>query len=104
MVTIASAATAGCQFDASAGSAWANTRRSAPNAAAFTPADMSAVTVVGAPSYTSGAHMWNGTLATLNPNPTSSRPAPTSARPSVGAEATRSAAAIVVSDVLPLAP
>ena len=26
---------------------------------------------VGAPSYTSGAHMWNGAAATLNPKPTS---------------------------------
>src|SRR5215217_7840411 len=30
-------------------------------AAAFTPALISAVTGVGAPSYTSGVHMWNGT-------------------------------------------
>ena len=28
---------------------------------------------VGAPSYTSGAHMWNGTAATLNPKPASTR-------------------------------
>ena len=36
-----------------------------PNAAAFTPAAMKPVTGVGAPSYASGAHMWNGTAATL---------------------------------------
>ena len=74
--TIASTATSGCQWEASAGSAESKTRRSAPKAAALTPADMKAVTVVGAPSYTSGAHMWKGTLATLKPKPTSSRAAP----------------------------
>ena len=29
-----------------------------------------AVAGVGAPSYTSGLHMWNGTAAILYPNPT----------------------------------
>src|SRR6266704_5174107 len=53
-----------------------STRNSAVKAAALTPVAMNAVTGVGAPSYTSGAHMWNGTAATLNANPTSS-----SARP-----------------------
>ena len=36
------------------------------------PADMNAVTGVGAPSYTSGTHMWNGTAATLKPKLTTS--------------------------------
>ncbi len=31
---------------------------------------MNAVTGVGAPSYTSGVHTWNGTAAALNPSPT----------------------------------
>src|SRR5574337_559438 len=44
----------------------------AANAAAFGPTDMYAVIEVGAPSYTSGAHWWNGTAATLK-----NRPAPT---------------------------
>jgi hypothetical protein len=43
----------------------------AANAAAFTVAAMYAVTADGAPSYTSGAHMWNGTVATLKPKPMS---------------------------------
>ena len=51
-----------------------NTRTNAANAAAFTPADMKAVTTAGAPSYASGVHMWNGTADTLNANPTRSRP------------------------------
>src|SRR5437764_8554333 len=50
------------------------TRTNAANAAAFTPVDMNAVTAGGAPSYASGVHMWKGTAATLNANPTISRP------------------------------
>ena len=46
-----------------------STRTSAAKAAAFTPAAMNAVTGVGAPSYTSGVHMWNGTAATLKAKP-----------------------------------
>mgnify|MGYP003541736399 CR=1 FL=1 len=42
---------------------------------------MSAVTLVGAPSYTSGIHMWTGAAATLNPSPTRTRPAPTAPVP-----------------------
>ena len=37
---------------------------------------MKAVTGVGEPWYTSGVHAWNGTAATLNPSPTSSRANP----------------------------
>src|SRR5690606_7021050 len=51
-----------------------NTRMNAANAAALTPVDMNPVTTVGAPSYASGVHMWNGTAEILNANPTSSRP------------------------------
>ena len=40
---------------------------------------MNAVTIVGAPSYASGVHMWNGTADTLNANPTASRPTASSA-------------------------
>ena len=54
-----------------------NTRIIAANAAAFTPAAMNAVTGVGAPSYASGAHMWNGTAATLKPNATRRKYSPT---------------------------
>ena len=39
-----------------------------PKAAVLTPAAMNAVTGVGAPSYASGAHMWNGTAAILKPS------------------------------------
>jgi len=36
------------------------------------------VTGVGAPWYTSGVQTWNGTAATLNASPTSSRATPAS--------------------------
>src|SRR2546430_16345056 len=39
--------------------------------AAFGPTERNAVKGVGAPSYTSGHHMWNGTLAILYPTPRS---------------------------------
>ena len=45
------------------------TRKNATKAAAFTAADIKAVTGAGAPSYTSGVHMWNGTAETLKPKP-----------------------------------
>src|SRR3954468_13063618 len=62
-------------------SATPNTRIIAATAAALTAAAMNAVTGVGAPSYASGAHMWNGTAATLKPNATTSRNAPAITRP-----------------------
>jgi hypothetical protein len=41
----------------------------ATNPAAFDDTDKKAVMGVGEPSYVSGAHVWNGTADTLNPNP-----------------------------------
>src|ERR1700749_4134683 len=65
-----------CQAWKLNGNASSHTRMNAANAAAFTVAAMYAVIADGAPSYTSGAHMWNGTVATLNPKPTSISPMP----------------------------
>ena len=48
-------------------------RSSIANEAAFDPTERNAVIGVGAPSYTSGAHMWNGTAAILNPMPATTR-------------------------------
>ena len=74
----------------------------AANAAAFTPVDINAVTGVGAPSYTSGAHMWNGTAATLNAKPMMSKPAPIT---KIGlTERTRNRFRIVTIFVVPAAP
>ena len=42
----------------------------ATNPAALDATLKNAVTGVGAPSYTSGAHWWNGTALTLNAKPT----------------------------------
>src|SRR5205823_5417478 len=58
-----------------------NTRIIAAIAADLIAAAMNPVTGVGAPSYASGAHMWNGTAATLKPNATTSRNAPAITRP-----------------------
>src|SRR5882724_3529562 len=55
-----------------------NTRSNPANPAAFTAEAMKATTGVGEPSYTSGVHEWNGTAATLKPNPTSKSPKPAS--------------------------
>src|SRR4030042_704150 len=59
----------GVQSQPSGWNATLNTRMNAANAATLRPADMKAVTAVGAPWYTSGVHIWNGTAETLNPNP-----------------------------------
>src|SRR5580765_5745897 len=75
-----------------------NTRTNAANAAALTEVDMKAVTMVGAPSYASGVHMWNGTADTLKQKPTASRPTARSAiglgpdpdRPAIAAPTTSS--------------
>src|ERR687898_3486132 len=74
MVRMASAQMTGVQSARSGSSAERNTRANAAKAAAFTPVDMKPVTTVGAPSYASGVHMWNGTAETLKANPTASRP------------------------------
>src|SRR4029453_19635394 len=50
-------------------SATTSTRMSAAKAAALDPVAMKEVIVVGAPWYTSGDHMWNGTAEILNPKP-----------------------------------
>src|SRR5438105_959613 len=75
MVTAESTTMNGVQSHWSGLNAVSNTRIRAANAATFVAADMNAVTAVGAPWYASGAHMWNGTAATLNANPTASSPA-----------------------------
>src|SRR5437870_2572186 len=79
MVTAASTTTKGAQSHVSGLKATMNTRSSAPKAATFVPALMKAVTHVGAPWYASGVHMWKGTAAILNANPTARSPAAPSA-------------------------
>src|ERR1700744_4215912 len=53
-------------------------RRNAPIAAAFVAVAMNAVIGVGAPSYTSGVHWWNGATDALKAKPTIVSPIPVS--------------------------
>src|SRR5947209_18692379 len=57
----------------------------AAKAAALDADAVKPVTGDGAPSYTSGVHMWNGTAATLNAKPTRSRARPENRRPLLSA-------------------
>ena len=80
-------------------------RRSAANAATLVADAMNAVTGVGAPWYTSGVHMWNGTAATLKPSPTSRSTSPAEQRAGLEQRVGRGGtASIPVSDVVPVAP
>ncbi len=64
---------------------------------------MNAVTGVGAPWYTSGVHMWNGTAATLKPSPTSSSAMPGEQRAVLEQRVrARGSRAMPVSDVVPV--
>src|SRR5256884_9420530 len=68
IVSAASAQKAQNQKCVAAGTV-AKMRSSKAKAAAFGPAGKRAVTGVGAPSYTSRVHTWNGAAATLKPSP-----------------------------------
>src|SRR5438046_2339712 len=103
MVTAARTQMNGVQSHESGWKATSNTRMKAANAATLVAADMYAVIGVGAPWYASGVHMWNGTAATLNANPTASRPAPARASGS-GPVRPESARAIPAMLVVPVAP
>src|SRR5919109_2039423 len=70
IVTAARIARTALQSTPSGPSAPTSTRRMAAKAAALGPTDMNAVAGVGAPSYASGVHWWNGTTAALKPRPT----------------------------------
>src|SRR3990172_11707895 len=58
-------------------SATRNNLNSATMPTFFEPAARNREIVVGAPWYTPGAHMWNGTTATLNPKPARRKTIPT---------------------------
>src|SRR4029453_19163711 len=80
IVMIASTQNRSCQLWLIEGSPSWKIRSSIANDAAFDPTDRNAVTGVGAPSYTSGAHMWNGTAAILNPTQATPRVTATTRR------------------------
>src|SRR4051794_22466757 len=70
MEASATAQTIGAQRAAIGSNAVTKMRRKIAKAAAFGPAERNAETGVGAPWYTSGAHIWNGAAETLNASPT----------------------------------
>src|SRR5215218_6658184 len=102
IVTVASTANAGAHVDARSISPTSNSRSSTPNAAALVATAMNAVTAVGAPSYTSGVHWWNGATEALNASPaiTSATPASISG----SSETSPAAAATPEKSVEPVAP
>src|SRR4051794_31744498 len=63
--------------------------------AAFDATERYAVTVVGAPSYASGAHMWNGTAEILKSRPTD---VVLNARKTIGSHGGRCAMAPAISE------
>src|SRR5215472_5724756 len=80
-----------------------NRRSRNANEAAFDATERYAVTVVGAPSYASGAHMWKGTAEILKSRPTA---VVVSAKKTTGSQAGRCAmaSAILISLVEPARP
>src|SRR5436190_23444089 len=60
----------GCQMSIPSGKATNTSVINATKPAALDATDRNAVIGVGAPSYVSGAHWWNGTADTLKPKPT----------------------------------
>src|SRR3990172_1339574 len=70
IVTAESMASAKVQDGAKLGKATKNKRTRTAKPAAFEAVDRNPATGVGAPSYTSGAQKWNGTIDTLKPIPT----------------------------------
>ena len=70
--------------------------------AAFDATEKNAVTGVGAPSYVSGAHWWNGTAEILKPKPQRMNTIATTSRAIASPSA--SAAPMSVSFVEPVAP
>src|SRR5688500_12993575 len=76
LVTTATTHSSADQSGCDPRSATTSRRSIAANAAAFEPVAMTAVTLVGAPRYTSGAHEWKGTEEILKLKPTrmSARP------------------------------
>src|SRR3954471_932848 len=73
---IATNTTICCHCETMPGKAVSATRVNTASAATFGAEAKNAVTGVGAPSYTSGVHMWNGTADTLKQRPASRKTKP----------------------------
>src|SRR5918996_2765131 len=102
-VTAASDHRSGAQSGGAGRTAPRNNRMTAAKAAAFEAVAIMVVTVVGAPWYTSGTHMWNGAAEILKPSPTSMSASPTRNSASL-APPPPAAAVIRAKLVLPVAP
>src|ERR1043165_2248325 len=70
MVRIATTVSSGSHDGRAGASGPRKIRSKNANEAAFEATERYAVMVVGAPSYASGAHMWNGAAEILNSRPT----------------------------------
>src|SRR5580698_3245071 len=81
-----------------------STRNKAAKAPTLATAAMKPVTGDGAPWYTSGVHMWNGTAATLKAKPTSTRARPARSSPLVSTTFLDRKSAIWVRLLDPVAP
>src|SRR5450755_720148 len=77
-------------------------RSSTANTAALGAVDMNPTTGAGAPSYTSGVHMWKGAAATLKARPTNIKAIPAYAR--TGIMSVRRVSPITAMLVDPVAP
>ena len=72
-------------------------------AATLGAVDMKAVTGVGAPSYTSGVHMWNGTALILNASPATMNTTPITS-PAAGCSGRSAQRASWAKSIEPLKP
>src|SRR3990172_11581502 len=81
-----------------------NIRMTTANPAALLATDRYAVIGVGAPSYTSGTHIWNGTTAILNPSPAARNTAASTSADRVPESATATNDAISLRFVEPDSP
>ena len=81
-----------------------STRSASSSAATFVAADMNAVTGVGAPSYTSGVHMWNGAAEDLNASPATISASPSTSSRSPERPCPPTAFAISTKPSCPVAP
>ncbi len=103
IVMAESAMISGVQLSTSGAIPVASTRTRMANPAALEPTERKAVIGVGAPSYASGDHWWNGTMAILKPKPTSTKIVAN--KSSVcDTDSARKAAAIALMLVVPVIP
>src|SRR3954451_16977896 len=86
------------------GNAGVITRKVRRSAATFVADDIHAVTVVGAPSYTSGVHIWNGAADILKPRPATINAIPTTTNVSLVRLCDPAAEAMPSNETFPVAP